>query len=72
MSAAAEQLASALAGTKFVPRARHVLFPLTRFDLNVVHQQYAVSPDDRRFIMIRSTDSDHADQLVAVEVFSTC
>lgn len=33
------------------------------------HQQYAVSPDIRRFLMIRATESNRLDNLVAVENF---
>ena len=31
------------------------------------HQQYAVAPDDQRFVMIRATGSDRSDRLVVVE-----
>jgi serine/threonine-protein kinase len=56
-------------GPGFVPGARRVLFPLIRFSLDPSHQQYSVTPDDRRFLMIRATESDRADQLVLVENF---
>jgi hypothetical protein len=53
----------------FVPGARRVLFPLTRFSLDPSHQQYSVAPDDKRFLMIRATESDRADHLIVVENF---
>ena len=56
-------------GPMFVPGPRRVLFPLTRYSLNLSHQQYAVSPDDRRFVMIRATESDRLDHLISVENF---
>ena len=56
-------------GLTFVPGARRVLFPLTRFSLDPSHQQYSVTPDDKRFLMIRATESDRADHLVVVENF---
>jgi serine/threonine-protein kinase len=56
-------------GATFVPGARRVLFPLTRYTLDVSHPQYTISPDDRRFIMIRATESDRLDHLIAVENF---
>jgi Tol biopolymer transport system component len=57
------------AGATFVPGARRVLFPLTRYSLSPTHQQYAVSPDDRRFVMIRASESERVDHLIAVENF---
>jgi Tol biopolymer transport system component len=55
-------------GPSFVPSARRMLFPLTRYSMSATHQQYAVAPDGR-FLMIRSTESDRLDHLVAVENF---
>ena len=56
-------------GLTFVPGPRRVLFPLTRFSLDPGHQQYSVTPDDKRFLMIRATESDRSDHLVVVENF---
>lgn len=56
-------------GTTFTSGARRMLFPLPRYSVFSVHQQYAVSPDDRRFLMIRSTGGDRVDRLVVVENF---
>jgi eukaryotic-like serine/threonine-protein kinase len=55
-------------GRTFVPGARRALFPLTRYNMSVIHQQYAVAPDGR-FLMIRATESESKDHLVAVENF---
>ena len=57
-------------GQAFVPGARRVLFSLNRFVVGGNHQQYAVTPDDRRFIMLRLTGSARPDQVVVVENFS--
>jgi len=65
----AQMVMDVTAGTTFVPGARRVLFPLTRYHLNLTHQQYAISPDDRRFIMIRARESEQTDNLIAVENF---
>jgi len=46
-----------------------MLFQLDRYTLNGSHQQYTVSPDDRRFLMIRATESSPMNQLIAVENF---
>ena len=56
-------------GKTFVSGTRRILFPLARYSLNVAHPQYAVSADDHRFLMIRATESDQADKLIAVENF---
>lgn len=56
-------------GASFVPGARRTLFPLQRYALNTAHQQHAVSPDIRRFLMIRATESNRLDNLVAVKNF---
>jgi serine/threonine protein kinase/Tol biopolymer transport system component len=56
-------------GRTFIPGERRTLFPLTRYVLGSSHQQYAVAPEDRRFVMIRATGSDRADKLVVVENF---
>ena len=64
----AQMVMDVSAGRTFVPGARRMLFPLTRYIMNPTHQQYAVAPDGR-FLMIRATESDRLDHLVAVENF---
>ena len=44
-----------------------ILFPAAAFRANEVRAQYAVAPDDRRFLMIRSSATTPADKLVVVE-----
>jgi serine/threonine-protein kinase len=56
-------------GNSFVPGPRKALFALTRFAQSAAHQQYAVAPDDRRFVMIRATEATRMDQLIVVENF---
>ena len=56
-------------GPRFVPGARRMLFPLNRYSLSATHQQYVVSPDGLRFLMIRDRESDRFDDVVAVENF---
>jgi serine/threonine-protein kinase len=56
-------------GGTFVPGARRALFPLGRYATDDTHQQYAVAPDGRRFLMIRGTQADRNEQLVVVEHF---
>jgi serine/threonine-protein kinase len=65
----AQMVMDVTTGSTFVPGARRVLFPLIRYTLSLTHQQYTVSPDDRRFIMIRASESDRADQLIVIEGF---
>jgi serine/threonine-protein kinase len=64
----AQMVVDVSSGTDFVPGARRMLFPLTRYSMNATHQQYAVAPSGR-FLMIRATESDRQDHLVAVENF---
>ena len=56
-------------GTSFVPGARKALFALTRYAVNATHQQYAVTPDDQHFVMIRASEADKTSQLIVVENF---
>ena len=65
----AQMVVDVAPGPSFVPGARRLLFPLARYYASPTHAQYAISPDDRRFIMIRPTETDHADGLIAVENF---
>ena len=55
------------AGPKLQLGARRALFPLPRYSLSSDHQQYAVAPDDQRFLMIRATGTNRSDRLVVVE-----
>jgi len=65
----AQMVMSVTLGKTFVPGERRVLFPLARYRQSATHPEYAVSPDDRRFLMIRATEPDQADKLIAVENF---
>ncbi|HSE50740.1 MAG TPA: protein kinase [Gemmatimonadales bacterium] len=56
-------------GAVFVPGARRALFPLGRYVTNDIHQQYAVSPDGQRFVMIRAPEAGRTEHLVVVENF---
>jgi hypothetical protein len=56
-------------GRAFAPGARRALFPLGRYATDDTHAQYAVAPDDRRFVMIRGRQADRTDHLVVVENF---
>jgi hypothetical protein len=68
-TANAQMVMDVTTGATFVPAARRMLFPLIRYSLSLSHQQYTVSPDDRRFIMIRASESDRPDHLIAVTNF---
>ena len=65
----AQMVVEIMPGRTFVTGTRRTLFPLTRYSLSLAHQQYVVTPDDRRFVMIRATESDRVDHLVVVESF---
>ncbi len=56
-------------GKSFVPGTRKALFPLIRYATDGTYQQYAVAPDDRRFVMVRATEANRVDQLVVVGNF---
>ena len=56
-------------GPTFVAGERKTLFPLSRYLTNSAHQQYAITPDDERFVMVRLSDPDRTDRLVVVEGF---
>ena len=56
-------------GKSFVPGARKSLFPLIRYATDATYQHYDVAPDDRRFVMLRSSQGNRIDQLVVVENF---
>ncbi len=57
-----------LRGATFVTGERRVLFSVQGFRSATVHQQYDVTPDDQRFVMIRSPDAE-AGELIVVENF---
>jgi hypothetical protein len=44
-----------------------VLFPAARFTSLRFNPQYAVAPDDRRFLMIRPLETNSPDKLIVVE-----
>ncbi len=56
-------------GRTFTPGARRTLFSLSRYALSPTHQQYAVTPDGKRFLMIRAIESNPQDHLIGVENF---
>ncbi|HSR15459.1 MAG TPA: LpqB family beta-propeller domain-containing protein, partial [Gemmatimonadales bacterium] len=56
-------------GATFEPGDRRVLFPLSGFNRNANHPEYAVAPGDQRFLMIRSSQANVSDRLVVVENF---
>ena len=59
-----------LAEATFVTGERRVLFLVQGYRRAEVHQQYDVTPDDQRFVMIRSIrDAEAADELIVVENF---
>ena len=51
----------------FMPGRSTVLFPAAGFAADFFHRQYAVAPDDRRFLMIRAVGGGAPDKLVVVE-----
>jgi hypothetical protein len=56
-------------GATFVTGERRVLFSIQGFLSAAVHQQYDVTPDDRRFVMIRNIGEQEASELIVVENF---
>ena len=58
-----------LPGPTFVTGERRVLFSTQGFRSNPVHQQYDVTPDDQRFVMIRNLGRQGASELIVVENF---
>ncbi|MFN2316699.1 MAG: protein kinase [Gemmatimonadales bacterium] len=66
----AEQMVMAVrTGPPFVPGERKALFPLPRYLTSAAHQQYAIAPDDQRFVMVRFPGPDRMDRLIVVENF---
>ncbi len=58
-----------LPGPTFVTGERRVLFSTQGFRSNTVHQQYDVTPDGQRFVMIRNIGEQNASELIVVENF---
>ncbi len=50
----AQMVMDVTTGRAFVPGSRRMLFPIGPYASRTSHQQYAVSPDGRRFLMIRA------------------
>ncbi len=50
-----------------MPGERRVLFSTQGFRSSSVHQQYDVTPDDQRFVMIRNIGGQEASELIVVE-----
>jgi len=62
-----QMVMSVAPGRTFQPGERRALFPLTAYQWDPVHQQYAVSRDDRRFVMIRQVGLGTQENLIVVE-----
>ena len=58
-----------LTGTTFVPGERRTLFSIQGFRSGTFYQQYDVTPDDQRFVMIRNLGGQEAGELIVVENF---
>ncbi len=56
-----------LQGATFVTGERRVLFSAQGYRSNNVHQQYDVTPDDQRFVMIRNLGGQEASELIVVQ-----
>ncbi len=61
--------AEVLPGPTFVTGERRVLFSTRLFLSNPFHQQYDVTADDQRFVMIRNRVAEEASELIVVENF---
>ncbi len=64
-----QMVAAVLPGPRFVTGERRVLFPIQGFRSTPQHQQYDVTPDDQRFVMIRNVGAEEAWELIVVENF---
>ncbi len=56
-------------GGTFVIGEHRVLFSVQGFRSDTFHQQYDVTPDDQRFVMIRTPGGQEAGELIVVENF---
>jgi eukaryotic-like serine/threonine-protein kinase len=64
-----QMVIAVITGKSFVPGARRALFPVGQYSSDETYQQYAVAPDDRRFVMLRGSQANRVDELVVVENF---
>ncbi|HEX9054047.1 MAG TPA: protein kinase [Gemmatimonadales bacterium] len=55
------------AGTTFVVGKQHVLFSATQFSRSGVVPAFALSPDDKRFLMVREGDATQQSELIVAE-----
>ena len=53
-------------GPTFSAGASRVLFVNREYWVNSLHPQYVVTPDDQRFLMIRSPDEEGESRLILV------
>ena len=58
-----------LPGATFETGERRVLFSIAGFHSFELHQQYDVTSDDQRFVMIRDRSNAEAGELIVVENF---
>ena len=58
-----------LPGPMFVIGERRALFSTQGFRSSITHQQYDVTPDDQRFVMIRNRGAEEAGELIVVQNF---
>ncbi len=58
-----------LPGATFVTGERRVLFSIQGYRSATAHQQYDVTPDDQRFVMIRNPSVEERGELIVVENF---
>ena len=58
-----------LPGPTFVTGERRVLFSMQGYRSNPQHQQYDVTPDGQRFVMIRNRGVEETSELIVVENF---
>lgn len=56
-------------GPAFAPGRARDLFPVGNYSTAINHQQYDVSPDDQRFLMVRRPDRQGRQEVVLVEGF---
>lgn len=55
------------AGATFVVGKQHVLFSATQFSRSGVVPSFALSPDDKRFLMVREGDATQQSELIVAE-----
>ncbi len=64
-----QMVVEVLPGPTFVTGERRTLFSVQGFRSVTVHQQYDVTPDDQRFVMIRNRSVEERGELILVENF---